>query len=237
MTDLLTTRQVQDILKVDRITVYRMLNDGRLKGIKIGQQWRFASDEVERLLSGAPASPAASGPVRAFPTHCVQTIQTLFTGMGQVGALVVNNEGQPLTEPSTLCHFCLLVQSSPAGSAACRQSWQRFAAAGDNEALVCHAGLQYARAPISDNGERIGWFLAGPFQPVPGADPARLAVSDGIDFAELRAAANELPSTADPAHLRDWPLQAAAAIQAILTERSSLVQRLQVIAQITQLDS
>ena len=34
MTDLLTTRQVQDILKVDRITIYRMLQDGRLKGVK-----------------------------------------------------------------------------------------------------------------------------------------------------------------------------------------------------------
>jgi excisionase family DNA binding protein len=50
MTDLLTTRQVQEILKVDRITIYRMLQDGRLKGVKIGQQWRFARREVERLL-------------------------------------------------------------------------------------------------------------------------------------------------------------------------------------------
>ena len=48
--DLLTSRQVQEILKVDRITVYRMLNDGRLKGVKIGQQWRFHNSEVERLL-------------------------------------------------------------------------------------------------------------------------------------------------------------------------------------------
>lgn len=237
MTDLLTTRQVQDLLKVDRITVYRMLNDGRLKGIKIGQQWRFSSDEVERLLSGAPASPAANGPLRAFPTHCVQTIQTLFTGIGQVGALVVNIEGQPLTAPSTLCRFCLLVQSNPEGSAACRQSWQRFAAADDNDVLACHAGLQYARAPIFDNGERIGWFLAGPFQPVPGADPARLAVSNGVDPAELRAAADGLPATADQARQRDWPQQATAAIQAILKERSGLMQRLQSIAQITQLDS
>ena len=47
---LLTTRQVQELLRVDRITVYRMLNDGRLKGVKIGQQWRFPAREVERLL-------------------------------------------------------------------------------------------------------------------------------------------------------------------------------------------
>ena len=235
MTDLFTTRQVQDLLKVDRITVYRMLNDGRLKGIKIGQQWRFPSTEVERLLSGNPA-PAASM-VRAFPTHCVQTIQSLFSAIGQVGALVINNAGEPLTESSTACRFCKLIQSSPAGRAACLQSWRQFAAASDGEALTCHAGLLYSRAPVFDNGERIGWFLAGPFQPAPGADPVSLAASSGIAPDELRAAAAEIPATADKTHMHAWPQQASTAIQAILSERSGLMQRLQHIAEISQLES
>ena len=55
MDDLLTTRQVQQLLKVDRITVYRMVQDGRLKGIKIGQQWRFPLSEVEHLTGISPA--------------------------------------------------------------------------------------------------------------------------------------------------------------------------------------
>ena len=50
MGDLYTVKQVQDLLKVDRITVYRMLQDGRLKGIKIGHQWRFNASELEHLL-------------------------------------------------------------------------------------------------------------------------------------------------------------------------------------------
>ncbi|MGB9754636.1 helix-turn-helix domain-containing protein [Roseiflexus castenholzii] len=41
MNDLLTTREVQDLLKLDRTTVYRMLKEGRLTGVKVGQQWRF----------------------------------------------------------------------------------------------------------------------------------------------------------------------------------------------------
>jgi excisionase family DNA binding protein len=237
MTDLLTTRQVQDLLKVDRITVYRMLNDGRLKGVKIGQQWRFPSTEVERLLSGVPA-PAAptSGMVRTFPTHCVQTIQGLFSIIGQVGALVIDTTGEPLTEPSTACRFCALMQSSSAGRAACQESWRQFAAAGDGEALVCHAGLQYSRAPINDNGERIGWLIAGPFQLAPGADPVSLAASSGVELAEIRAAAAEIPASADQNHMRTWPQQASAAIQAILSERSGLMQRLQHIAEISQLE-
>ena len=52
MSDLYTVKQVQDLLKVDRITVYRMLQDGRLKGIKIGHQWRFTAAELEHLAGG-----------------------------------------------------------------------------------------------------------------------------------------------------------------------------------------
>ena len=50
MEELLTTKQVLDILQVDRTTIYRMLKDGRLSGVKVGQQWRFPRSEVEDLL-------------------------------------------------------------------------------------------------------------------------------------------------------------------------------------------
>ena len=59
MPDLLTSKQVQEWLLVDRTTVYRMLNDGRLKGTKIGHQWRFRREDVLELLSG-DASPTFS---------------------------------------------------------------------------------------------------------------------------------------------------------------------------------
>ena len=49
----LTAKQVEDLLNVDRTTIYRMLKDGRLAGVKIGQQWRFYTHKVEELLSGA----------------------------------------------------------------------------------------------------------------------------------------------------------------------------------------
>lgn len=50
MDDLLTTRQLQELLQVDRITIYRMLNDGRLQGFKVGGQWRFSRQAVELWL-------------------------------------------------------------------------------------------------------------------------------------------------------------------------------------------
>ena len=91
MNDLLTTRQVQEILKVDRITVYRMLQDGRLKGVKIGQQWRFPQDTVDRLTgqNNPMELVVEASPDPGFPVHCVQTIQDLFADISQISAVVI----------------------------------------------------------------------------------------------------------------------------------------------------
>jgi excisionase family DNA binding protein len=48
MSDLLTTNQVQDLLHVDRTTIYRLVESGRLPAIRVGKQWRFSRPEIER---------------------------------------------------------------------------------------------------------------------------------------------------------------------------------------------
>ena len=50
MDALLTVRHLQDLLQVDRITIYRMLDDGRLRGFKVGGQWRFSRQAIEGWL-------------------------------------------------------------------------------------------------------------------------------------------------------------------------------------------
>jgi len=35
-------------LQVDRVTIYRMLEDGRLRGFNVRGEWRFHRHEVER---------------------------------------------------------------------------------------------------------------------------------------------------------------------------------------------
>ena len=65
MTDLLTTGQVQTLLKVDRTTIYRMVENGRLPGIRVGKQWRFDRAEIERWL--AAAAPVGAALVAALP--------------------------------------------------------------------------------------------------------------------------------------------------------------------------
>jgi excisionase family DNA binding protein len=251
MNDFLTTHQVQDILKVDRITVYRMLQDGRLKGVKIGQQWRFSVTEVERMLgSNLPAVEIdydAADPT--FPTHCVQTIQDLFAEVGQISAVVVNMQGLPLTEVSHPARFCQMLLSTPTGERACQASWQSFAqgslpagGAAGGRFFTCQAGLQYIGAPIFDKDAQIGLFLAGQFywQPPDPREEAerirRLAAAYHLPLADLQAAAREIP-VIDPARhaqVETWPFTAARAIQSILHERLCFVERLQQIADLTK---
>src|SRR3972149_4778761 len=161
MTDILTTRQVQDILKVDRITIYRMLQDGRLKGIKVGSQWLFTTQEVERLLSGErpqEAFPVDSGTV--FPVHCVQTIQDLLSGVRQMRAIVLDVSGVPVTERSAQVGLSRMVTGTAAGLNDLHQAWQAFAAS-PGTAFVGPAGLTAVTAPIHGNGGLVGWVLVG----------------------------------------------------------------------------
>jgi excisionase family DNA binding protein len=245
---LLTTRQVQELLKVDRITVYRMLNDGRLKGVKIGQQWRFPRREVERLLGREEI--AAPVPVlvpadTSFPTHCAQTIQNLFSEVGQISALIVDMQGRPLTEISNPCALCRMLLSSPGGAAACQQSWQTFArqSAAGGRYFTCHAGLNYTGMPIYDREEQIGLFLTGQFYwqaPNPAEETARieqLASQHQLPLGALQEAARSIPVIPAELHARvqAWPATAARAIHSILNERTGFLSRLQQIASLTQI--
>ena len=49
--ELLTLKQVADWLQVSDRTVHRLIDDGKLDGMKVGRQWRFAASEVENYLN------------------------------------------------------------------------------------------------------------------------------------------------------------------------------------------
>jgi excisionase family DNA binding protein len=250
--DLLTTRQLESLLKVDRITIYRMLEDGRLRGFKVGGQWRFSRAEVDSWLRGQrstaeladdqPANAAERAP-SPLPVPCVQAIQSVFAEALDVGAVTTDMNGTPLTEVSNACAFCDLVRSTEAGRAGCAASWRRA----ERGALrPCHAGLLCAGARVvvgdgpaavavgcqfaaqPSNGERPAWL----------ADLPALAARLGLDAAELEAAAagvrlvppEQLPRvTRTLRHVADTFTE-------IGRERQALLGRLQRIAEITALE-
>ena len=254
MDNLLTTRQLQELLKIDRITIYRMLADGRLRGVKVGQQWRFRASDVESLIDTCNENnlPAVAVAPAALPVHCIQAIQNVFADIGQIAALVIDSQGRPLTETSHPCPFCSLLAANPSSRQACAASWEEFARnplpnpltnpLADHGFLTCHAGLNYTCAAITAGGQTLGYLLAGQFY----ADPPetnqhnrlmrQLVREHDLPIEELAAASTQIPilDEAKRIQVKRWPAQVVTTIDSILSERANLVDRLQRIAEISQ---
>jgi excisionase family DNA binding protein len=258
MTDadtLLTTRQLQDLLQVDRITIYRMLNDGRLQGFKVGSQWRFSRQAIEQWLQEQQASlevtesPRAADEARpspeSLPISCIQAIQGIFAEALGVGTITTAVDGAPLTTISNSCKFCNLILSTEAGRDRCINSW-RVATAERQEATphlaICHAGLNYVWGRIEIRGEFVAATHAGQFLNHPPGDNdwlgriAELSTATGVEADRLRGALASVP-VLDRDKREQVPRllrRVAETFSEIGEERLSLLGRLQRIAEMTQ---
>jgi len=248
MSELLTTKQVQDILKIDRITVYRMLDDGRLKGVKIGNQWRFAQSEIDRLLGKEiEEEEEAIEIIPDFPSSCVTEVQEIFAGIIGIGAVTVTMQGTPLTEPTYSNPFCKLMMSSEAGNKACQNSWRRITENGSNrqDCHLCHAGLCYKRAMIQSDGRQIAWLIAGQFyMETPDREEnekfiGELAEKYQLPKQQLIDASRKIPllKKYQLEQVQEWTPKVAGTVQSILCERADLIGRLKRIAELSSIDA
>ena len=248
MDNLLTAKQVQDMLNVDRTTIYRMLKDGRLTGVKVGQHWRFSAREVNDLLAGNVRSESES-PISmdVLPLHCMQPVQDVFAEIAEVGAVTTDRDGKPLTHISNSCDFCKLILGSDDGREACVRSWTELSETNDKSLkfIPCHAGLQYTRARIEVNGELIALLVAGQFYaeaPNPKEEAQRihtLAATYHIDENLLKQAAEKI-SVLDErkvSQIGTWLEKVAHTFEQISTERASLMSRLRQIAEMSVFDN
>ena len=209
MDDLLTTKQLEELLQIDRTTIYRMLKDGRLIGVKVGKKWRFKRQDVEALFSSVPSLENENGPQHAsakFPTKiisldCIQVIQDIFAENARVAAIIVMPNGELLTKLSNCCRFCDLIMASESGRRGCVSWWHALAHQAEHQLKLapCNAGLQYVRARIKLDNHFEGMLIAGQFYTeLPEADEEQiriqqLAEKHGLDIQALVEAARELP--------------------------------------------
>jgi excisionase family DNA binding protein len=247
MEALLSAKQVQEILHIDRTTVYRMLKDGRLGGVKVGHQWRFSAGEVDELLSSAKrlGNKESAVSTDVLPLHCMQPVQDVFAEIAEIGAVTTNPEGEPLTRISNVCGFCSLILDSEEGRRGCISSWKQLAEQKEAtpEFVSCHAGLQYARAAIEVRGNLIAMLVAGQVHtqpPEPEEESARirqLAEAYSIDPALLEKAAKDVPTLDHRklAQLTGWLEDVAETFEDISAERADLMSRLQQIAEMSAL--
>jgi excisionase family DNA binding protein len=49
---LLTVNEVADLLRVSRMTVYRLIKEGQISALRVGRNYRLREDDVDTYLSG-----------------------------------------------------------------------------------------------------------------------------------------------------------------------------------------
>lgn len=187
MTELLTTKQVQTLLRVDRTTIYRMVDGGQLPAVRVGKQWRFDSAHVEHWLqhgrygalpfeaSPAPAAlPPTAAPAaelsltEALPRACAQAVQDAFAEMLGVSMVITDMQGQPITRVSNPCgFFTALLGGNPAGIAHCVHTWQQMAGhvALEPKFTLSEMGLMCARGLIRQGAALKGMVVVGGIAP------------------------------------------------------------------------
>lgn len=244
MDDLLTTKQLQELLRVDRTTIYRMLSDGRLRGIRVGGQWRFPREALEQcfsLPSAATRSAQTTPELEVLPLDCLQPVQEIFAAAANVGAVTTTIEGKPVLPMTNSCKFCDLILATPEGRKRCEASWARLAAIGGAPRLErCHAGLGYARGRVQIGEQFIGMIFAGQFVTT-AAERRRIKVAElarvcGIDEKELRHAAREvrLVEPKRVAWLLNLLQKMADTFSHIARRQMDLMERLRQVAQLAR---
>lgn len=206
MNNMLTAKDVQQLLQVDRSTVYRMAEDGRLPAIKIGKQWRFPSDQLQEILgshfevssyvldeqeSAPQPDSARSGETelaRMLPLECVQLIQDSHADLLGVMLVITDLEGNPVTEPSNPCGLFSAISRQPQAVQRCISSWHDLGQQLSIEPAFhrSHLGLLCTRGLIRVGKELPGMVVAGCIAPEtwpPSAEQLR-QMADELDVAE-----------------------------------------------------
>jgi excisionase family DNA binding protein len=243
MDTLLTTRQLQDLLQVDRITIYRMLNDGRLQGFKVGGQWRFSRQEIEQWLQeqradlhvtdiSAPVDGQGKPSPQVLPLSCVQAIQDVCAEALDVASVTTDLSGTPLVEISNSRSFCNLILSTQEGRRRCAASWSQVES---SQVRTCHAGLLCASAFVIVNGQAVAITANCQIATLAWqADTSTLAAELDLNERELAMAAKDVQvSDEHLARVSSLLQRVAATFSEIGEERMSLLNRLRHIAQIS----
>jgi excisionase family DNA binding protein len=176
MTELLTARDLQTLLQIDRSTVYRMAEAKRLPAIKVGKQWRFPADQIENWLQGqtvkhTPAIPTANGAPANLASHlplgCVQSIQDVLAQSMGVMIVTTDMQGNPVTEISNPCGLFKVISQTPNAIQKCIENWTHLDAAPGlrPQFIYSRLGLLGTRGLVRIGTSLNGMVIAGGIAP------------------------------------------------------------------------
>lgn len=244
MAEYITAKQVIDILKIDRTTLYRMLKENRIGGVKIGFQWRFSAEEITALMEGKAIEPSQqTEPAKeTLPINCIQPIQEVFSDIMNVASLTTDHEGNPLTEISNGIDFCNMILSSEKGKQACLNSWKQLKFSNNGKPVfnTCHAGLNYSGANIVIEGVEAAKLITGQYYVSKPKENHELKIKSlaekyNLNFKELLKASKKINVIEERAKsvMGKWLLKLASSFEHMAEERKELLKKLKNIADIS----
>ncbi|MEI8080782.1 MAG: helix-turn-helix domain-containing protein [Actinomycetes bacterium] len=180
----LTALEVQELLNIDRSTVYRMAEDGRLPSIRVGRSWRFPADKITGMLahdaepntkptsSPEPAStlvgettryPANQEPDRRVAQAAIDVAAELLGVM----MVVTDMDGQPITDVANPCPWFAEHASDPDVLDQCVAEWKNLADHPDftPRFRIGAVGFECARTFVRSGAQLVGMVLAGGVSP------------------------------------------------------------------------
>jgi excisionase family DNA binding protein len=176
---LLRADQVGRMLGVDRSTVYRMAETGRLPAVKVGRQWRFPAGQIELLLGASGGDLAGHEPAgrRALQLSLPSTLPLVELSAQILGVMFVITDmnGEPATDVINPCPWFTAHWNEPELLATCLADWKELARDPDF-GVRFHTGplnVDCARAFIRLGSQLVGMLLAGGIDPT-GEDPRGL---------------------------------------------------------------
>ncbi|MCP4360230.1 MAG: helix-turn-helix domain-containing protein [Chloroflexi bacterium] len=251
MPEMLTAKDVQSLLQVDRSTVYRMAEAQRLPAVKVGRQWRFPADQIQNWLV-KQANPLALMPdvtensrvsplplIEELPLTCVQLIQDTFADSMGIMMIMADMNGRPVTEVSNSCG--LFSATMPQAMDKCTQQWQQMATTIDLEPkyIVSHLQLLCTRGLIRQGTQLRGMVFAGGIAPQnwpPTPETIQKIAADlSVPTAVVADHITEVYylDSDQQNHILSLVQRVADIVSHILNERRQLLSKLEAIADLT----
>jgi excisionase family DNA binding protein len=165
----LTTSDVQRLIRVDRSTIYRMAEAGRIPAVKVGRQWRFQEQRLREWLEGGLPSAAAvdrAAPA-TVPAAAFQAVADLLAEFSGTMVVLTDIEGRLLAEVARPCGLFSALHGQAGVLERCVASWQQLAADVDLEPrwTVTPLGFLCARSLFRVGPRLGGMVLAGGVAP------------------------------------------------------------------------
>jgi excisionase family DNA binding protein len=163
----LRAEEVSRVLGVDRSTVYRMAESGRLPAMKVGGQWRFSAEQIAGLIeaqSGEVSTNTVRGRRALLPAlQYVLPLVELAAELLGVMMVLTDMAGEPVTEIVNPCPWFSEQSDDPVLMAKCLADWRQLADDPDFEIRFRTGplGFDCARAFVRLGPLLIGMLVAG----------------------------------------------------------------------------